>query len=290
MSSKLTGTGNHQLSFFLMACMLVLLYGCNTNNLRTANSPVSKSIKEILVYEEEKSWDCVIKGNNPLAFSAINHISPTGILLYFPDTTLDIPATAPPASANEIISSIEANESPDGSLKNSRILIALNTERPYRIYPEENGLRISFPKTLAQPLEDETIIISAETNGVGTDEHDAPSANLLKTVTATPLKDHIIVNVDSDGTIADYDSFAIDNPPRIVFDIYHIESPHKAGQKIEVDSQWVKRIRYNPYPDKIRLVLDTEKQYLTKYFSFPTGSGLLIYVGRMPENFSTNFH
>jgi len=283
MASKPTGTDNHHFSFLLMACILVLLHGCNTNNFRNVNSPVSKSIEEILVYEEETSWDCVIKGNNPLVFSAINHILPEGILLSFPDTTLEIPAAPVLASANEIISSIEASESTDGSLKNSRILIALNTERPYRIYPEENGLRISFPKTLAEPLDDETIILSAETDGVGADEHDAPSANLLKTVTATPLKDHIIVNVDADGTIADYDSFAIDNPPRIVFDIYHIESPHKGGQKIEVDSQWVKRIRYNPYPEKIRLVLDTEKQYLTKYFSFPTGSGLLIYVGRKPE-------
>jgi len=283
MAFKPTGTGNHHLWFLLMACIFVLLHGCDTNNFRNANSPVSKSIEEIVVYEEEKSWDCVIKGNNPLVFSAINHISPKGIQLSFPDTTLEIPAAPILAPANEIISSIEASESTDGSLKNSRILIALNTERPYRIYPEENGLRISFPKTLVEPLEDETKIMSAKTDGVGADEHDTRSANLLKTVTATPLKDHIIVNVDADGTIADYDSFAIDNPPRIVFDIYHIESTHKGGQKIEVDSQWVKRIRYNPYPDKIRLVLDTEKQYLTKYFSFPTGSGLLIYVGRKPE-------
>jgi hypothetical protein len=271
-----------------MTFMLLLLHGCNPNNYSTANSPIPKSIIEIRVNEAEKSWDCVIKGNNPLTFSAINHISPTGILLYFPDTTLDIPATDPALPANDIIGSIEADEFTGENSINSRILIRLNTDRPYNLSPEENGLKISLPKTLAQPVDNDVIIFSTETNAVMSDEDDVPSANLLKTVTATPLKNHIIVNVAADGTIADYHTFAIDNPARIVFDIYHIESPHKGGQTIEVDSQWVKRIRYNPYPDKIRLVLDTQKQFLTKYFSFPTDSGLLIYVGQLPQPLKKN--
>ena len=110
-----------------------------------------------------------------------------------------------------------------------------------------------------------------------------PPASELKKVTATPLERHIIVNVDADGTISNYKSFVIDNPARIVFDIYNIVSPHKEGQTITVGSKWVRQIRYSPYPDKIRLVLDTEKQFLTDFFSFPTGSGLLIYVGQLPE-------
>jgi hypothetical protein len=81
----------------------------------------------------------------------------------------------------------------------------------------------------------------------------------------------------------DYKSFVIDKPARIVFDIFNIRSPHMGGRTIPVDSIWIKRIRYNPYPDKVRLVLDTKDQFLTKYFSFPTHYGLLIYVGRMPE-------
>jgi hypothetical protein len=284
--APLTKAGKKNLLFISMASILALLYGCNSNNYSTANSPTSKSIIEILVNEEDKSWNCVIKGNNPLIFSAINHISPTGILLYFPDTTLDIQETDPIAPVNEIIGSIEADEFIDGKLTNSRILIGLNVDRPYSISPDENGLIISFPKTLDDPVDNEAIIISAEMNEVRLGEHDFPSASLLKTVTATTLKNNTIVNVHADGTITDYKSFAIDNPARIVFDIYNLKSPHKEGQTVAVDSKWVKRIRYNPYPDKIRLVLDTEKQFLTKFFSFPTGTGLLIYVGQTPESLS----
>jgi len=285
MTPKLIQTGKQNLLIILMASIAALLNGCNANDLSTATSPTSKSITEILVNEEDNSWNCIIKGNNTLTFSVINHLSPTGILLFFPDTSLDIPATDPRPPANEIIGSIEANEFIDGNLKNSRILIGLKMDRPYTISPAENGLKISFPKTLVQPMDDETIKISSETNAVVAEDPNFSSASLLKNVTATSLTTHIVVNVTTDGTITDYKSFALENPARIVFDIDNIKSPHKEGQALPLDSPWVKRIRYNQYPDKIRLVLDTEKQFLTRYFSFPTASGMLIYVGRMPEPF-----
>jgi hypothetical protein len=283
MISKLTRAGKKNLPSILLAAIVYLLIGCNSNNMSNENQLPPKSITEILVNEEVKSWNCVIKGNIALTFSAINHISPTGVLLYFPDTTLAIPATDPIVPANEIISSIEANEFANGNSKNSRILIGLNRDRPYSISPDENGVKISFPKSLAEPPDKAAISRSSEMNAVEAGDHDIPSVNLLKTVTATPLEKNIIVNVDADATITDYQSFAIENPARIVFGIYNLKSSHQEDQTIAVDSKLVKRIRYNTYPDKIRLVLDTEKQFLTEYFSFPTGSGLLIYVGRIPE-------
>lgn len=283
MTSKLIKAGNKNLTLILVASILALWHGCNSNNYSAAHTPSSKSIIEILVNEGDKSWNCIIKGRKPLTFSAINHISPTGILLYFPDTTLDIPEINSIPLTNEIIGTIEADEFANENSANSRIFIGLNMDRPYSISSDENALIISFPKTLYEPAKNETKKTSFKTNAVGSPEQNFPSASLLKSVTTTSLKNNIIVNVDADGAIMNYNSFAIDNPARIVFDIYDIKSPHRGGQTIYVESKWVKRIRYNPYPDKIRLVLDTEKPFLTKYFSFPTGSGLLIYVGQMPQ-------
>jgi hypothetical protein len=283
MTPKLNRTGKKNLLIILMASIAVLLNGCNASDLSTANSLTSKRITEILLNEEDTSWNCIIKGSNTLTFSVFNHLSPTGILLFFPDTSLDIPATDPRQPANEIIDSIEANEFTDGNFKNSRILIGLKVDRPYSISPAENGLKISFPKTLVQTVDGKKIKISAETKAVVADVPSFSPASRLKTVTATSLTTHIVVNVTADGAITNYKSFVLENPARIVFDIDSIKSPHQEGQALPVNSPWVKRIRYNPYPDKIRLVLDTQKQFLTKYFSFPTASGMLIYVGRMPE-------
>jgi len=284
----MTLTGKQILLIVLMASIAALFSGCNADNLPTANSLPSKRIIEILIREDDKSWGCFIKGNNTLTFSAINHISPAGVLLYFPDTTLDIPAADPIVPENEIIGSIEASEFVDGNLINSRILIRLNMDRPYSISPDENGIKFSFPKTLVRAVDDAPVKISAKTNATPDNTPDFSSASRLKTLTATSLINHTIVNLAADGTITNYKSFTIENPARIVFDIYSIKSPHTEGQTIPVHSKWVKQMRYNPYPDKIRLVLDTKEQALTNYFSFPTASGLLIYVGRMPEPLRKN--
>jgi type IV pilus assembly protein PilQ len=288
MTPKETLIAKQILLIILTASIAVLFNGCNADNLPTTNSLPSKRITEILVSENDKSWDCIIKGKNTLTFSAINQISPAGVLLYFPETILDIPAPDPIVPENEIIGSVEASEFVDGYLKNSRILIGLKMDRPYSISPDENGLKFSFPKTLARAVDDAPVKISAESIATPANAPDFSPASRLTTVTATSLINHTIVNLAADGTITNYKSFAIENPPRIVFDVYSIQSPHTEGQTIPVHSKWVNQMRYHPYPDKIRLVLDTEEQALTNYFSFPTANGLLIYVGRMPEPLRKN--
>jgi hypothetical protein len=280
---KLIGAGRICRPIILFASIIALLHGCKAGDYSTEPPPIPTSIVEIRVEEEDQSWNCVVNANNPLTFSAVNSVSPPGVLLYFPATTLAIADAAATPPANEIIGAVEADEFFEGNLTHSRIFVGLSMDRPYRMSPLENGLKISFPKALAEPVAGEAAIISANADTAAAAERDFPSASRLKTVTATPLKDHLVVNVYADGAISDYQSFALDNPARIVFDIYKVKSPHQDARIIAVDSQWVKRIRYSPYPDKVRLVLDTQNQFLTQYFSFPTGSGLIIYIGRLPD-------
>jgi len=282
MTPFLLPAGKKSLPVILLAIAMALLIGCNSNNVSTQKSTVSKSITEIQVIEDDSTWNCIVNGNNPLVFSAINHLAPDGVILYFPDTSLDAPASVAVAPDNELIQSVQAEEFVDGTIKNSRILINLKINRPYALSPAANGLIISFPKTLA---ESEILPIASnpdKVNAAGTGSPALAPVNLLKTVSATPMKDNIIVNLKADRTIEDYKSFALENPARIVFDIFQIQTPDAVGQTIAVDSQWVKRIRYTPYPDRIRLVLDLPQRFLKNYFSFPTATGMLIYVGRLP--------
>ena len=274
--------------FLLITALLTLWQGCDSKNYPATGSPALKSITAINVAEDENTWNCIIEADNTLTFSAINQVSPAGILLYFPGTTLQMQEESFASYTNEIIAAVDADEFMDGNSTNSRILIELNVDRPYSISPDENGIIISFPKTLVQPIGKEAIAISRKSNARESGKPVFRPASLLKSVRATELKNHILVAVNADGTIMDYRSFIIDNPARIVFDINNIKSLHKGGQTVGVDSKWVKQIRYHSYPDKIRLVLDMQDQALTNYLSFPTGSGLLIYVGQLPEPLSRN--
>jgi type IV pilus assembly protein PilQ len=278
------GPGPTIAAIVLTASLLALWVGCPSNNSVAVKSSVPKRITEILVGEDDESWYCTIKGDGSLTFTALNQVAPAGLLLYFSDTALDVGRTVSIPPDNEIFKSIEADEVHDGDIKNARLLIVLQIERPYAFSPDEDGVRVSFPKTTHRLADtDAAVNPAAGENKTGPAEKESAAATVLETVTTTSLKNHIIVNVNADGTIGDYKSFAIANPARIVFDIYNLKSPYGKEQTIPVASRWVKQIRYLAYPDKIRLVLDTEPEFLSQYFSFPTGSGLLIYVGRIPE-------
>ena len=274
------------LAGLLIICIPLLFAGCNSDNAGGVTPAIPKRINEILISDDNETWNCTITGNQSLTFTAINQVSPTGLLLNFPDTTLDFAGTVPIPPHNEILSAIEANEINSGDKRNTRILILLKRDRPYELSPDGQGLKISFPKTTARQ-EDLGVNIDSVTANKDDNKGDkeVPIAGRLASVTATPLKNHMIVNVNADGTISDYRSFAIKNPARIVFDIFNLKGPQAGEQIISVASNWVKQIRYFAYADKIRLVLDTDEDYLTEYFSFPTASGLLIYIGRTPEPF-----
>ncbi|MBT8364823.1 MAG: AMIN domain-containing protein, partial [Deltaproteobacteria bacterium] len=208
------------LAGLLMICIPLLFAGCNSDNAGGVTPAIPKHINEILISDDNESWNCTITGNQSLTFTAINQVSPTGLLLNFPDTTLDFAGTVPIPPHNEILSAIEANEINSGDKRNTRILILLKRDRPYELSPDGQGLIISFPKTTARQ---EDLGLNIDSVTANKDDNKGykkvPIAGRLASVTATPLKNHMIVNVNADGTISDYQSFAIKNPARIVFDI-----------------------------------------------------------------------
>ena len=271
-----------------MIFILLLFAGCNSDNSGGVRPAIPKRINEILISDDNETWNCTITGNQSLTFTAINQVSPTGLLLYFPDTTLDFAGTVTIPPDNEILSAVEASAINSRDKNNARILILLKRDRPYELSPDGQGLKISFPKTTARQEDPGVNIDSAAANkNENKGDMEVPVAGRLMSVTATPLKNHMIINVHADGTIFDYQSFAIKNPARIVFDIFNLKGvPDAREQIISVASNWVKQIRYFAYADKIRLVLDTDEEYLSEYFSFPTASGLIIYIGRTPEPFN----
>jgi len=160
----------------------------------------------------------------------------------------------------------------------------------YDLIPADAELQIIFPKAIAFSKDTKPQKkIAGKKIELKLPEISLAAATSLKTVTATALKNNVAVNVKADGPIKNYQLFTIDNPARIVFDMYNIKSPYKKEQIIVVESKWVKRIRHFGHPDRVRLVLDTNKESLSKYSAYPTDTGLLINVGKtsaVPDNAS----
>ena len=52
---------------------------------------------------------------------------------------------------------------------------------------------------------------------------------------------------------------------------------------VSANTEWIRQARYYGYPDKVRLVIDTEKTYLKNYTAIPLASGMTIQVGSEPQ-------
>jgi len=238
-----------------------------------------KLITEVIATEDADSYLVLVKGNRQLTYTSVKQNLPLGVLFYFPETGIDETIQPTISASNDIIDTIEASRISDKQ-NMSRLLISLKKDIPYDVAPEGTGIKISFAKaqtvsaaesaTAAQPE-----LIGAAAPGAVT----AAPASRLKGVYIIKSEKFTKITVDADGAIQDFKAFTLDKPARIVIDIPKVKSPFKGQQFLKVNSKWVTRVRHNGYPDKVRVVLDTQKPYLKTYTAVPVNNGLMILLG-----------
>jgi type IV pilus assembly protein PilQ len=261
--------------------------GCASNKAGEVKATGEKRITAITTRVTADSVTVEIDGNQPLTYTAIKQVFPMGVLFHFPETSLEKVETVTTPPANEIIGSVKATELVEDKSTTSRVFIALKADAPYDLKPLDSGLQVLFPRgaspapAAAAPAAKEPI--AQQQLPPETPPKTVPEASRLESITATALKNNVVVNVKANGTIKNFKSFTIDGKdPRIVFDMYRIHSPFDKEQRLAVQSKWIRQVRHCGYPDKVRLVLETQNAYLDKYSASPTENGLLIYVGSVP--------
>jgi type IV pilus assembly protein PilQ len=258
------------------------LHGCASHKAAEGKAEGKKRITEIITHDDVKSTTVTISGNQMLTYTSIKQVFPLGVLFHFPETALDNIQTDYTPADDTIITTIKATEiKEEDETTTSRIFISLKKDVPYDITPGDSGLHIAFPKTAVVAAATESSPAEQESSQPVV-KKSATEATRIKSVAATPLQKNIVINVSADGTIKNFKSFTIDNPPRIVIDLYKIKSPYSKEQRIAVKSKWLNQVRHFGHPDKVRVVLDTHKPYLSKYSITPVDSGLLIHVGTVP--------
>jgi hypothetical protein len=275
---------------FSLVLIMVLFLGCASHQKADVSFPGHKRVTNMMISKNHKSLILTIEGNRPLTYTAEKMVVPMGVVLKFPDTSLELSRRIYVPPENEIISSVKADENIEGQTTTARIFISLKKDSPYDLSAGAGRLTVTFPAAGALSADSQPERTWAEKKPEPEPEpekqpqpspvqYHRPTANYLKTVTATAFKDKITVEVKADGAINDYKSFTLDRPPRIVFDLYDLKSPYETQQIVSVASPWVQRIRHFAHPDKVRLVLETQKSYLSKYSALASDTGLLIDVG-----------
>jgi type IV pilus assembly protein PilQ len=264
----------------------LLIAGCafpKWANIKSAGE--TRLITDIATSEDAESSMVTLKGSQSLTYSAIKQVFPLGVLLHFPETALDNIREVYYPPHSKVIGAIRATQSEEAKGTTSRIFIALKEDLPYHITPDEDGIHISFPKN-GQPAARKSAPQRPANKSAKTpqsEERKAPPATRITAISTARLKGSVTINVKADGAIKNYKTFTIEKKPaRIVCDLYGLKSPFKGEQRIVVKSNRVTKVRYFGHSDKVRIVIETKKAYLSKYFTSPVDNGLLIHVGRKP--------
>lgn len=280
--------------FFLIIVVLgVLITGCastKTSKQAKTESDVStgpKMIKNIQVLENAESINVVINGDKSLTYTTVKQTTPPAIKLYFSETSIDAPKVSF-LPQSDIIDSVKASQLREKA-RTSELEITLRKDIRPDFYRQGTELVVSFSKMADVPPEPSKTIALEPGDKREPVGYQAPArtATRLHSVYATKLEDGLKVFVGADGAITNYKAFTIGSPARIVFDIFNLKSPYNNEKLVPVNTQWVKRVRYYGYPDRLRLVLDTDKEYISDFSAYPVDNGLLIHVGKEPGYVST---
>ncbi len=241
------------------------------------NQAFSKVITRLEILQTPDAPGVLIQGNQELTYSSAKQPFPPTVLLYFPETGLDLEETMgvhQTGEENAVIRSVKASEiRNDADQKTTKIEIVLNSDLSHEILREDGAVSILFSGDASG---------TRSADGKETDAYESTpiqTATRLHSVYATKMDDSMKVFVGADGAITNYKAFTIKSPARIIFDIFNLQSPYKNEKIVKVDSPWVETVRYFGYPDRLRLVLETKQQYLSAFSAYPVDNGLLIHVG-----------
>jgi type IV pilus assembly protein PilQ len=278
--------------------LLFLITGCATENASVqtpkpdTSVPVTKvsTIQKITFVEEENYTKIQIEGSEPIASPFYKLLSdPLRIAIDVPDIDLR-QIKSPLKIDNGTIGEILTTQYED----KGRIEISLLQMTNYNISKEEKNLIIDVEK--AKNVE-EAKEVKKEEEALKETKVEAPAVETKKVeplpapppmkkaqkvvnVVFEEKKDFITFNILADGKIGNFDTFKLDSPPRLVLDLWGVDT-RKSSFKVK--NPLIRAVRIGHYPDKLRLVFDSQKPHLPPYQVNRIDDKLIVSLGNIPQ-------
>jgi type IV pilus assembly protein PilQ len=258
----------------LVAVLLAALaVGCSSPSAQVKSADADRVITDIVTREDAAALSVAVRSNGPVPYTAEKQEAPLGLWLKFPGTGLDNLKEVYFPPENDTVAAIRTSESAENG-RTAAIFIALKREAAYDLSPQDTGVQVVFERPVvaaaAAPAPPAPVAPPAPRPVV--------AATALKGVTATSSKDGAVIKIEADGALKDYKAFTLSDGPRIVYDLTGISSPYKGEQRAAAGGP-VQQVRHMAYPDKTRVVIETQKAYLGRYSAEPVEDGLIIRVG-----------
>ena len=270
-----------------MTCLLTLLgmlvQGCAYDHPATQKLIEPKRmINDIMTIQTANSLTVVVQGDQPLTYTFMQQDSPQELVIKFADTAFDRlgPVYFPPD--NFAVHSIRTVQIPENDME-AGVVLGLKGSTPYQLVPEGNSLKVVFTKTTppAQSSSSRRSQQTAKKRPPSPVANTATASGILKEVNVTSQGSGVTVHMRVDGQVKNYKTFTIDDPPTamIVVDLLGLRSAFRGEQKIPVEGNIVKLVRHFGHPEKVRVVVETEKAHLKDFSVEPVENGIVLKVG-----------
>lgn len=292
--------------FMLAACASNMAKQDDENIAESLAESPPKMITDISISDAPDTTTVSIDGNELLTYTSVKQPLPLGLVLYFPETSLGIAKTEYNIDSS-VLGSIKAVELIESGP--SKITISLKEDVTYDIARSGNGLSVTFntitetselsneepePKNDIETAQADEEIFTEPTGEAAVEVAPVPetgvtvaqasaeetSISMVPEIETETMEDGVNVMIKTGSMVNDFKPFTLDNPPRIVFDLQGVTGSYDKLQTMPIDTKWVKNIRHFAYPDKIRVVLDTEEEYIESFSAVPSDDGLLVRVGK----------
>ena len=135
---------------------------------------------------------------------------------------------------------------------------------------EEEAVKETKAEAPAEPKKEEAVAAPPPVN----------KAKEVVDVSFEQKEDSIIFNIIADGKIENFSAFKLDSPPRLVMDIWGVDT-RKSSFKVK--NPLIKGVRIGHYPDKLRLVLDSQTPQLPPYQVNRIDDKLIVSLGNIPQ-------
>jgi type IV pilus assembly protein PilQ len=234
-------------------------------------------IREISFREEPTYTRVIVEGSEPLKYTFFK-------LLTDP---LRIAIDIPGGEFEEVPVPIEVN---NGTLTQinvgqyegkGRIEIGLTRTVNYNITKVEKKLFVDVERLGPVEVAKEKVEV--------TEEKLPPEAARIKAkaekithVTVDKGKKAVHVTLVADGKLGDYNSFKLENPPRLVIDVWNVKKEYPKDA-VQVDHLLLKRVRVGTHPKKTRFVFDSARPQVPQFQINRVENRLVVTFGEAEE-------
>ncbi len=235
---------------------------------------ILRTITTIEDYADVKGYHLRIESTEKLLFTAVKQVDPPAVTFYFLNTEAHLIRPLP-TQFNAPLKAIILKPLGEQA-KTLRMDLILTEDVPYAVNQVNSHLQVTLPNQKGG--EKTALFVTPKPDAELSDQLDSKIETRLTAVEAFSENGLTFVRIGTSKEVTDVQKSTLNDPPRIVVDLYGIADQHTQEQVKPIHLPGVRQIRYFGDGRKLRVVIDTQVDILERYSVTTRSDGVLIAI------------